>query len=37
MAPSPLVSATLQSAVLSGTSNVVAQAIKAYRSDVGPN
>lgn len=35
MAPSPLVSATLQSAVLSATSNLLAQAITAYRTDVG--
>ncbi|KAJ4416636.1 hypothetical protein N0V82_006646 [Gnomoniopsis sp. IMI 355080] len=33
MAPSPLVSATLQSALLSATSNILAQAITAYRSE----
>lgn len=34
MAVSPLVSATVQSAVLSATSNILAQAITAYRSEV---
>lgn len=34
MALPPIVSATAQSAVLSATSNILAQAITAYRSDV---
>jgi len=34
MALPPIVSATFQSAVLSATSNILAQAITAYRSDV---
>ncbi|KAK2047836.1 Mpv17/PMP22 family protein [Colletotrichum somersetense] len=33
MAPSPIVTATLQSAVLSGTSNLLAQALTAYQTD----
>ena len=33
--PSPIVTATIQAAVLSATSNVLAQVISAYRKDVG--
>lgn len=32
--PSPLVTATIQAAVLSATSNILAQVISAYRKDV---
>lgn len=34
MALPPIVTATLQSAVLSGTSNLLAQALTAYQTDV---
>lgn len=34
MAPSPLVSATLQTAALSALANVLAQILTAYKTDV---
>ncbi len=34
--PSPIVTATLQAAVLSATSNILAQILTAYQTDVRP-